>query len=353
MPKIDVSQFKQSLSAVKEGRRKYSKTLREADLSERSQRLKNRQAVGQVLEPFLTKAGLDVEKLNKILAENQSELRRNFQKQKVEASKHLPSERDAFRHAIDLGRKASEYLANRPPAVGFDLSSLISLTTPFLIWEWPHATPDQLRDYKIEPLNSYAKILIDIPAYSFDDDSGSATREFSFYFFWENQSEFLAVAKAFSVLSLNGACEVAANSGIFSGDHMQLSIDAWLYPVTYWLPLPPGGDITDLRLRGDPLQHQKVLDLSATGGHIFGGADFESKMFSANSYGLSYGSYGGFQIPAWATVLFEVNLTIGYSYQGNSLPDEIVADFADNNLDYYVGCPIVVLQLLTAPPSMV
>lgn len=352
MPGIDVSQFKLALSAVNERRRENSKLLQQADLSGGSQRLKNQQAVEQILKPFLTKAGLDADKLNKVLEQNQTELRRNFRKQKADAAKYLASERDAFRRAIDLGHKATQDLAKAPAAAGFGgLSSLVSLTTPFMIAEWPQPS-DQLKASVIQPLNSYAKILIDIPVYGFDNNSGSDKREFSFYFSWDNQTGFLSVVKVFSVLSLDGSCEVAANSGFFSGDSMNPTLDAWLYPVQFWLPVPPGGDLRDLRLQGDPLQHQQALNLTATGGGFFGHADYETQIFSTAPYGLSYGSFGGVEIPAGATAVFEVNLAVAYTWQGNTLPDEIKADFADDNLHYYVGCPLVVLEFLTAPPSM-
>ena len=200
---------------------------------------------------------------NKVLAHNQDELRRTFAKQKVEAAKHSAGQRNAFHHAIELGHKALEHLGNQPPAIGSGLSSLISLTTPFLIWEWPHPSPDQLRDSHIEALKSWAKILIGVPAYSFDNDEGSDSKEFSFYFLWENNSDFLAVAKVFSVLSLTGTCEAWANSGVFSGDTMGLSIQASLFPISYWLPLPSGGTINNLRVFGDPLQNQTVLNLTS------------------------------------------------------------------------------------------
>jgi hypothetical protein len=356
MPEFDIAQFKRTLTAATAPRRDASTVLREAGIAEGKQRLKHRQAVGHVLKPFLTKAGLDVDTLDKVLAQNQSELRSHFQQQKAAVAKHSSAERDAFRHAVELGYEATQHLANRPrPAdVGFGgLSSVVTLTTPFLIWEWPHPSPDQLRDYNIQALNSYAKILVDIPVNSFDNDSGSDSREFSFFFYWPNETGYLAIVQVFSVLSLNGACELAANAGVFSGDKMELWLDAWLYPIQYWLPVPPGGDLRNLRLQGDPLQHQQALnDLTAEGGHIFGGAGYAHATFPATPYGLSYGSYGGVTIPANATAVFEVTLTVKYQWSGNTLPDEIKADFADNNLHYYVGCPLVVLQFLTAPPVM-
>jgi hypothetical protein len=134
---------------------------------------------------------------------------------------------------------------------------------------------------------------------------------------------------------------------------MRLSIDAYLYPVSLWLPLSPGSDIRSLRSQGDPLQHQVVLNqLQAQGGHIFGGAGYNGQVFTAASYGMSHGSFGGYQIPGGATAVFEVGLKITGSWDGHTLPDEIKADFADNMLQYSVGCPLVVLQFLTQPPVM-
>jgi hypothetical protein len=355
MSKFNLSEFKQLLKTAGDRYHDHAVSLRQADLPYERQRVKSRRAVGQVLEPFFRKAGLDVDGLNKVLAHNQDELRRTFQKQKVEAAKHSAPQRNAFHQAIELGHKALEHLGNQPPAIGSGLSSLISLTTPFLIWEWPHPTPDQLTDSHIEALKSWAKILIGVPAYSFDNDQGADSKEFSFYFLWENNSDFLAVAKVFSVLSLTGTCEAWANSGVFSGDTMGLSIQASLYPIAYWLPVPSGATINNLRVFGDPLQNQTVLNLSVSGGGLFGSAgDSGPQVFSATPFGLSFGSgaFGGVAIPGRATALFEVSLKISWSWDGNTLPDEILADFADDALHHRVECPVVVLQLLTAPPAM-
>ena len=352
MPEFDVAKFKRALSAAREPRGDDSTVLREAEVSEGSQRLKNRQAVGQVLKPFLTKAGLDVDQLNTVLAQNQNALRSNFQQQKAAAAKYSSLKQDALRHALELGRKSLAHPATGPATVGGGLSSLLALPQPLLVWEWNPL--GQLKDFVIQPFNSYAKILVDIVVYSGTlNNSGSDENEISFFFFWTNTTGYLAVVNVFSVLSLNGACELAANSGFFSGDQMTLSLDAWLYPLQLWRTIPPGGNMKSLRLQGDPQQHQSVLSqFTATGGGFFGGADYENRIFTTTPYGLSYGSYAGVSVPAGATAGFEVDLTINYSWNGDTLPDEIKADFADDKLHYYVGCPLVVLQFLTAPPSM-
>src|SRR5215831_5681105 len=142
MSKFELSEFKNLLNAASEQRREHEALLRRATISHETQRVKNRRAVAEVLEPFLSKAGLDLDKMNKVLAHNQDELRRNFQKQKNESAKHSASQKKTAHRAIELGHEALEHLGNRPAAVDSGLSSLISLTTPFFISEWPQATPE-------------------------------------------------------------------------------------------------------------------------------------------------------------------------------------------------------------------
>ncbi|PYN03644.1 MAG: hypothetical protein DME02_23150, partial [Candidatus Rokuibacteriota bacterium] len=102
MSKFNLSEFKQLLKTAGDRYHDHAVSSGQADLAYERQRVKSRRAVGQVLEPFLRKAGLDVDGLNKILAHNQDELRRTFAKQKVEAAKHSAGQRNAFHHAIEL-----------------------------------------------------------------------------------------------------------------------------------------------------------------------------------------------------------------------------------------------------------
>ncbi|GFO68341.1 hypothetical protein GMLC_19200 [Geomonas limicola] len=347
MADFNPSEFKRALAEAREQQHDQSKQVHTLS-SQRKPSPPNRE-IAQLLRRFAKQADLDLESVDRMLAQQQDEMRRSFQAEKVEAAAGATARRAAFNRAIAEREQAIAYLANHPQEAAVGLSSLLSLTKPFLIWEWP--LDISLVSSHIEPLNSSARIKLDVPVYSFDNDSGVDQREFSFYFLWQNPSDFIAVVNCFSVLSLNGACELYANSGITSGDTTSLSIDAYLFPIAYWLPLAPGGNIRQLRMGGDPQQHQSVLsELTATGGAIFGDAGTASKLFPSISVGMSYGTYGGLSIPARATALFEVNLTMSYSWSGNTLPDEIIADFADEGHHYNVECPIVVLQFLTAPP---
>ena len=110
MSEFNVSEIKNTLSSAKERLLEFAR-LRLPDLSEYSQRLANRRAMGTFLESYFTKAGVDVDKLNKMLAQNQSELRLVRQERRAKLAEHLPSLEATFHHGIECRRRAVELLA--------------------------------------------------------------------------------------------------------------------------------------------------------------------------------------------------------------------------------------------------
>jgi hypothetical protein len=134
--------------------------------------------------------------MNKLLAFNQDELRKTFQQQKIEAAREAGPRRAAFDKTIEMGYQALKFLGNRPAVPGSGLSSLISLPTPFLVWEWPHPS-GELLDSHIEPLKSWAMILVGVAAYASDSDSGGDSKEFSFIFFGQTTATSLRSPRCF------------------------------------------------------------------------------------------------------------------------------------------------------------
>jgi hypothetical protein len=175
-----------------------------------SKRLRNRnneRAVGKVLESFFTKAGLDVSKLDSLLAQDQAELRSAFQRQIADLTKHSRFAEVTFRQRIEARRKALRILEN--PFT----STFIALDTPFVIWEYPHPQfGDVLVDTHYEAYNNWAKIKMGA------DGGGSDNRWFSFAFPWTNESDDDVVINITSSLVLNGTCLAHAAGGVFSGD---------------------------------------------------------------------------------------------------------------------------------------
>jgi hypothetical protein len=334
LPQIDVSHLKAALTAAKEKRREA--TLRRADTALLTQQLNHRRAVEQVLRPFFTKAGLDIEKLDEMAAQNQSELRRIFQNHKAEAAQRASLEMAAIREGVQRRARALQNLANLP-VVPFTAIPL----EPIFIWQ---TNVDSFRGSHVEPGNNWVKFLIDAM-------SGSQDTEFSFVFFWQNQRNDLAVVNVTSSLVLNGACEVVAAPGFFSGDTSELKLKASLTLLGMWQPDPQNPELPPPTPPRQGSQDQPLLSLKAHGSGLYWSAHFDSKNFSASSHDLGYDL---FLIPPQSSAVFEVSLGVSYGFPdgGGNISDLVLADFANDNLGYMLMCPGLQLDLLTAPQAV-
>jgi hypothetical protein len=300
---------------------------------------KNRRAIGKMVETALSKTGLDVGKIDKLLAQDQKEMRGLFAKENAAAAKHFSAAQAEYRQAMATRMKVSELLAT--PFT----STLITLDKPFLIWQLPHPELDIFIDQHIEPNNSWIKLLI-------DTNAGSDYTQFLFYFLWENESDFFAVVNASSLLVVNGACEVMAAPGIFSGDTADFNMNASLTTMRWsgWGTNPATGHSNDQTAYPDyqQSQYQTITSLHAEGGHIFGDAGIENEGFSFQPFNLSEDFI---LVPGRAVTLFEVALYVSYGFDdGGNISDLVSADFSNNGRAIF--CPFVQLELLTAPPSM-
>jgi hypothetical protein len=211
-----------------------------------------------------------------------------------------------FRHGIEGRRKALEQLAiiAQPYTPAF-----VVLNTPFLIWAnrfLPHSDEplgtDILIDSHIEPLNNWAKILLN---YGKDDDVFFATDRLNFYFFWRNETGSDAVVNVVSYLTINGSCRVHATSSIWHGwltpNFAQVSIDAKLSVFEWWNE-PPTEPLSEAG------QQQNVVpQLKAEGGEF--SDDGKSTLVSANCQ-LAYNI---FRIPSNDVAVFEVGLSLDWA----------------------------------------
>ena len=242
-----------------------------------------------------------------------------------------------FRHGIDDRRKAIQQLETvaKPYAPTF-----IVLETPFLIWAnrfLPNSNDplgtNILVDSHIEPLNNWAKILLNYAT----DDAFFATDRLNFYFYWRNETGSDAVINVASFLTLNGSCRAHAKSsfwhGLLTPNFSQVSVDAELSVFEWWND-PPTEPLSE------PGQVQNVTTLTATGGMWSG--DSKSTLVSANCQV----TYDIFRIPSNDVAVFEVGLSLQYGIAGGDLN----VDFSfEENL---VLCPYLQLEVLTVPMSM-
>jgi hypothetical protein len=334
LPKIDESHLKSALTAAKQKR--LEGILRREDAALLTQQVNHRKSVAQVLRPFFTKAGLDIEKLDKMSAQNQSELRRIFQSHKAEIAQRASLEMAAIREGFQQQARALRNLAGLP-VVPFTAITL----QPIFIWQ-THV--DSFKGSHIEPGNNWVKFLIEAM-------SGAQVTEFSFVFLWQNQRNDLAVVNVASSLVLNGACEVVAATGVISGDTSDLLLNASLTLLGLWQPDPQNPELPPPNPPWEQSQFQNVLSLEAHGGAFWDSPDYHTKNFSASSFDLRYNF---FLIPPQSSAAFEVNLVVEYNFPGGggNISDYVVADFAADNLGYELMCPGLQLDLLTVAQAV-
>jgi hypothetical protein len=318
MSEINVSEIKNTLSSAKERLLEFAR-LRLPDHSEYSQRLANRRAMGTFLESYFTKAGVDVDKLNKMHAQNQSELRLILQERRAKLAEHLPSLEATFHHGIESRRRALELLAT--PINPF----FVTLDKPFLIWQKPIWDEPNfgMIDSHIESFNSFAKIQM-------DTNRGSRSTNFSFDFLWENQSDYNAVVNVETSLVLNGICKVGAGKGIFSGDSADLNVSDTLLPWEYWTQ-PPTCPM------GQQSQSHSLVQFHVEGGGVFGDNDSKGQTFAFTPSDLSFNF---FLVPPRSLAVIEVDLVIQYNFTGGGGD---INDFVQ--VDLTVLCPSVELEL--------
>jgi hypothetical protein len=326
------SQLKSALTAAKEKRREA--TFLQANAALLSQQLTYRRAVEQVLRPFLAKAGLDVEKLEKMAVQNQSELRRIFQNNKAEAAQRASLKMAAIRERFQQRARVLQNHANL---------SVVPFTTmtlePIFIWQ---TNVDSFRGSQIEPNNSWVKFLMEA-------SSGSQSTDFRFVFLWENQRDDIAVVNVASSLVLNGVCQAIAAPGFFSGDTSEVNLSISLTLLGLWQADPQNPELPPPMPAFQQSQYQALPGVTATGSGIFGsGIDVKSEIFSASSYDLGYDL---FLIAPQSSAAFEVSLDVGLKVPSGGIDDSAVADFADNDLGYELMCPGLQLDLLTAPQT--
>ena len=353
MRKFDVDEFKRVLARSAQQQRTHRDALRGAAVAVQLQRRENQRKVSAILEHALAKAGVDAAALEKLLTDNRNSLQAAEQMLSSEAKTLVRSGSRAPYNQERLREMALRQFGARPLATDAGLSSLVMLTAPFLIMGYSRLNTEwsyhNLVDWQIEPLDSTAKFLVDLPR---DLRPGDVTGGYShsdrvlgFFFIWENDTGAPATLNVFSVLDLAGSCRGTAASRFLSiPDFTIARITVSLYPIKWWES--EGAQFWDLYADADPLQHITVLNEEKSGG-VFEDGHFERSISS--NFGLSYGTgttltTEDFVVPAGATAIFEMQLRFEWVLASVDSPNSAVLDFADNEESFQVQCPILVLQ---------
>lgn len=314
--KVDESPVKAAIAAVRD--RTYPGIV---PATQQTQILNLRRKLGKRLQPLLADAGLEVKKINKILAEHQSDVREVVEKHKAKTAKNVAALNKNLRLGLANRSKALEII-NFLPLLP---STIITLDEASQIW----ATPvGMLTDTHIEANNNWAKFAF------VEQNDDYDTAYVRFYFFWQNTSGYLAVLNATTDLAAQGIVQANATPGLLSGGHCSVTLDATLKVFL-------GG--TNISYQGT--QTVVIDTISVNGGSEFlmEGDNFASHNVSGALNPLSVSDV---QVEAGEMVLFEVALAATYLVGDGS----ITLDFSYG--DYLAMCPGLTIELLTAPPMV-
>jgi hypothetical protein len=288
--------------------------------------LANERKLAETIRASLKKSGIEVEKIEKTLADNQKEQRAIVEKEQTEAYKRLP-QMDTLRHGIDARFKAFEFLTSTNV---IKATTFVVLDTPFLIWAQPS---NVLTASHIEPRNSTANIRHEVDSDSLDDTPGnSEIVSVGFYFQWENSSLNPAVLlNVSSHLAVKGLWECSASAGLIFPDDAGVEAEVNLHLYEWWNQPPTM--LTAPR--------EIIFDMEVDGGFALGGPGTNAFTWVFNGYDVKFTSL---VVPPKGVVVFEVTLDTWIGFCGDPCTADIKIDGSDSS----VLCPFVQFEVREA-----
>jgi hypothetical protein len=322
MPKISKSQLLRAISAAETARPQRANPF-QATFCRPPRALSNQRALQRLLTSSLAKAGFDIRKVDQLRKQASAELQRIVQAERRDAVKRSTQAKAALKSHVVSRRKALDARLALPLAPPYP----IKLDKPFLIWASPHS--NIIYDSRIEPNNSWAKVKVE----GASDSLKHGSEKLSFYFIWDNPSDYHAVINAATFLALTGYGHAYADGSFwhwYIGNSSSVALTAYLY-VWEWWNQPPTVAQYD---------HDHIGGVGAHGGLT---DDSNFAVFSG-AYDLAIDQC---VVAPRGTVVFEVALDFLYLILGGG---SFEADFQYGSLD--IKCPYIELSLLTAPPMI-
>lgn len=224
--------------------------------------------------------------------------------------------------ALAQGRlRAAEALAKLPP--GFGGPQYILLTEPYLIWP----TTVTLHSSGIAERDSFAKFEIIVDP---DSSSYGAVR---FFYYWTNPYDEQALINIDVLCTWNGLNDVALDGGLFSSDHVNSNVLAWLDVNALWDP---------------------NLIVPADYWTIFGGTLWASVIVYASPQEVSTQVHSGSDlrvqhllVPPLRTVVFAARVSVFCEVDGAGLG---VFDYASGG--FQIGSPYALITVLARYPQI-
>ena len=310
MPKISKSELLDALSTAYGMQPAQRRPLRPERI--------NNPGLEKVFAAF-TRDAIDPDKLETIRSKSTANLARFLKGAKSQATRSSGKTKKSQRaNLAGRARDVAQFQRLTGPPLA---PALVTLDKPFLIWATPHS--NIIYDSNAAASNSWAKILL-------HRSSGGHDR-LSFYFLWDNPSQYYAAINASTSLALNGHCSAYANGNItylwhVGGNTSSIYVTASLFPWQWWNQPPTFA------------QHDSkdVAWVSANAGFL---DDTEAQNLS----GIYDLNANGLILPPGGVMVFEVALDVFYLIDDGSID----VDFNDGSFE--ILCPLIVISLLTSP----
>jgi hypothetical protein len=246
---------------------------------------------------------------------------RAIENARQEVIAEAPSRLSEARAAIARRRALLEALVAAPATS--PIASRILLTKPFIIWP---SVGLQFSDTHYEAWNSWAKVLL--------STSGEATRDLTFYWLWENPSEYYTAVNIDTWVMVHGFALAATNGGVLNVDGQTSFIqgDVTLHVMEWWNQPPTEPALQSTQSAG-------VVSVLAQSNGFFDTGDVESATVF-NTFDLRCDQ---FVMPPHGVGVFEVVLHLDYY-----APDGSV-EFNLSSGDLEVLNPFLMIEVLTMP----
>jgi hypothetical protein len=278
-----------------------------------------RREFGERLPPVFAGTGLDSEKLNKILAEHQREVRSVLAEEKSKTAKTFAALNENLQRGMENQRQALEQIAYKPI-----VHKTIPLWTAWQI-DGPQRSPFASH---IEATNNWAELTF----YKSSDGNGSV--DVAFWFYWQNPSQQPAVLNAHTDLILQGFIEAGGNPSPnpFAFNIASVELSAQL----------------NIFVGGTKLSSEAVDSGGVSAESVFVIVNPNQDVDDAVISRTDHLSVRNIQVPAGRGALFMIHFWATYSVE-----DSTWVDFDFESSGRIIKCPGVQLELLTPLPVVI
>jgi len=307
---LDQSKARAAIDAVKNRKRE---AIGRTDLTRHARFAKLRHKLGKELQSLFS--NVDVAKIDAALQANRAELRAALAQDEKANAAQLAELAKLQLPGLANTRSALEHIAFKPY-----LTTLVPIHTPFFIGARPAGF---MTDSSVLPWGSWATASLVA-----DQNTANDSDRLSFYFAWQNPTNYLAVLNCSAGLSANGAIGMNAKPGFFSGGSVWLDLHAELNVF-----------IGSYEIAWQATQKNDIVSLSADGGNFLGFGDVVNQtVASASELRCDTIEVAGDQV-----IVVEVALVADYTIDDGHIALDFTSDMA-------VLCPVLNIELLTPPP---